>query len=181
MQARAAHQPDVGPRDRQDARRAVRRAGDRADARLRAGLGCERVVGQVRREVAARTPTGPTPGPPPPCGMQKVLCRLRCETSAPNLPGLGQPDERVEVGAVDVDLPAGVVDERAQLGDGVLEDAVRRRVGHHDRGEVVAVRLDLGPQVVHVDVAAAVGLDDDDLAGRPSPRWRRWCRARWPG
>ena len=33
-------------------------------------------------------PTGPTPGPPPPCGMQNVLCRLRWETSPPNSPGL---------------------------------------------------------------------------------------------
>ncbi len=39
----------------------------------------------------ARTPIGPMPGPPPPCGMQKVLCRFRCETSAPNLPGRAMP------------------------------------------------------------------------------------------
>src|SRR6266536_1364097 len=39
----------------------------------------------------ALTATGPTPGPPPPCGMQKVLWRLRCETSAPNQPGLATP------------------------------------------------------------------------------------------
>src|SRR5437764_15311589 len=39
----------------------------------------------------ARTATGPTPGPPPPCGMQNVLCRLRCETSAPNSPGWASP------------------------------------------------------------------------------------------
>src|SRR5882762_9641063 len=37
------------------------------------------------------TATGPTPGPPPPCGMQKVLCRLRCETSAPKDPGRARP------------------------------------------------------------------------------------------
>jgi hypothetical protein len=35
--------------------------------------------------------TGPTPGPPPPCGMQKVLCRLRWLTSAPNSPGAARP------------------------------------------------------------------------------------------
>ena len=80
---------------------------------------------------------------------------------------LGQPDERVEVGAVDVDLAARVVHQGAELGDGVLEDAVRGRVGHHDRGEVVAVGLDLGAQVVHVDVAAGSGLDHDDLHARP--------------
>src|SRR5688500_14042328 len=37
------------------------------------------------------TAHGPTPGPPPPCGMQKVLCRLRCDTSEPHLPGLATP------------------------------------------------------------------------------------------
>src|SRR3712207_8434293 len=39
----------------------------------------------------SRTPIGPTPGPPPPCGMQKVLCRLRWLTSEPNRPGLARP------------------------------------------------------------------------------------------
>ena len=37
------------------------------------------------------TPMGPMPGPPPPWGMQNVLCRFRWETSAPNLPGLARP------------------------------------------------------------------------------------------
>src|SRR5688572_24720882 len=37
------------------------------------------------------TPIGPTPGPPPPCGMQKVLWRLRCDTSPPNRPGAHRP------------------------------------------------------------------------------------------
>src|SRR5690606_28707414 len=37
------------------------------------------------------TAHGPTPGPPPPCGMQKVLCRLRWLTSEPHLPGLATP------------------------------------------------------------------------------------------
>ena len=95
--------------------------------------------------------------------MQKVLCRLRCETSAPNWPGRATPDQRVEVGAVDVHLAAGLVHQPAQLGDVLLEDAVRRRVGHHDGREAVAVLLDLGPQVVQVDVAALVAGDDHDL------------------
>ena len=37
------------------------------------------------------TPIGPMPGPPPPCGMQKVLCRFRWQTSAPISPGLQSP------------------------------------------------------------------------------------------
>src|SRR4051812_34400602 len=39
----------------------------------------------------AATPIGPTPGPPPPCGMQNVLCRLRWQTSAPIVAGGGRP------------------------------------------------------------------------------------------
>src|SRR5690606_10946579 len=42
----------------------------------------------ARRDLTAH---GPTPGPPPPCGMQKVLCRFRCDTSEPHLPGLATP------------------------------------------------------------------------------------------
>mmetsp|Transcript_17459 Transcript_17459/g.66039 ORF Transcript_17459/g.66039 Transcript_17459/m.66039 type:complete len:206 (-) Transcript_17459:539-1156(-) len=37
------------------------------------------------------TPMDPTPGPPPPCGMQKVLCRFRWQTSAPIRPGEVRP------------------------------------------------------------------------------------------
>src|SRR5665213_187902 len=37
------------------------------------------------------TPIGPTPGPPPPCGMQNVLCRFKWQTSAPINPGEVKP------------------------------------------------------------------------------------------
>ena len=40
---------------------------------------------------SATTQTGPTPGPPPPCGMQNVLCRFRWLTSPPNSPGAATP------------------------------------------------------------------------------------------
>ena len=32
-------------------------------------------------------PTAPEPGPPPPCGVEKVLCRFRWTTSNPISPG----------------------------------------------------------------------------------------------
>src|SRR3546814_19341864 len=44
-----------------------------------------------------RTATGPTPGPPPPCGMQNVLCRLRCDPSPPNSPGLASPSRALKL------------------------------------------------------------------------------------
>ena len=56
----------------------------------RAGSGCPGCEGRYGARWA-RTPTGPTPGPPPPCGMQNVLCRLRWDTSPPNSPGWAYP------------------------------------------------------------------------------------------
>jgi hypothetical protein len=49
--------------------------------------------------------------------MQNVLCRLRCDTSAPKCPGAARPYQGIEVGAVHVDLAAVLVDHGADLGD----------------------------------------------------------------
>ena len=37
------------------------------------------------------TPTAPAPGPPPPCGVEKVLCRFMWMTSKPMSPGRTLP------------------------------------------------------------------------------------------
>src|SRR5690606_29020627 len=65
--------------------------------------------------------------------------------------------------SVHVDLAAGLVHRGADVGDVLLEHAVRRRVGDHQHGELVAVLLDLGAQVLDVDLAVVGGPDDDDL------------------
>jgi hypothetical protein len=75
---------------------------------------------------------------------------------------LGQPDQRVEVRAVDVDLAAGVVHRGADVADADLEHAVGAGVGDHQRGQALAVLVDLRAQVVEVDVAGRRGADDDD-------------------
>ena len=77
------------------------------------------------------TPMGPTPGPPPPWGMQNVLCRFKWLTSDPNSPGLATPDQSIEVGTVGVHLSAGVVDQLADFSNGVLVHTVSGRVGDH--------------------------------------------------
>jgi len=60
---------------------------------------------------------------------------------------------RVHVSAVHVDLATAGVDELADVDDGLLEDAVRRGVGDHERGELVGVLGRLGREVGHVHVA----------------------------
>ena len=135
-----AHQPDVGPRDRQDAGRAARRRADRADAR-RAGpaSGCSGWLGRYGAR-CARTADRADARAAAAVRDAERLVQVEVRDVAAELARAGRsPTQRVEVGAVDVDLAAGVVHERAELGDGVLVDAVRRRVGDHDRGEVVGV------------------------------------------
>ncbi len=40
---------------------------------------------------SSHTETGPLPGPPPPCGVENVLCKLNCITSTPISAGLTLP------------------------------------------------------------------------------------------
>ena len=49
------------------------------------------VLGLKKGANAAESTTGPAPGPPPPCGVEKVLCRLMCMQSTPRSPGRTRP------------------------------------------------------------------------------------------
>ena len=129
-----------------------------------AGVG-QRVAGQERHQVLAdadRADARAAAAVRDAEGLVQVeVADVGAEPARP-----GQPDHRVEVRAVDVDLAAGVVHRRADLADLGLEHPVRRRVGDHDRGEPLGVLVDLGAQVGEVDVAVLVaGHDDDPHAG----------------
>ncbi len=54
------------------------------------GIGCTTWLAMNGARWAFR-PIGPMPGPPPPCGMAKVLCRFMWLTSAPMWPGEVRP------------------------------------------------------------------------------------------
>ena len=71
---------------------------------------------------------------------------------------LAQTHQRVEVGAVQIDLAPPFVDHAADVGDGFLEHAVGGRIGDHQRAETVAGPVRLGAQVVQVDVALVVAV-----------------------
>ncbi len=91
------------------------------------------------------------------------LVQVQVRDVAAELARLGQPDEGVEVGAVDVDLAAGGVDGVADLADVGVVHTVGGRVGDHDRGQRVLVQLDLGVQVGVVDRAVGGGGHDNNL------------------
>ena len=79
---------------------------------------------------------------------------------------------RVEVGAVVVERPARRVDQAGDLGDVLVEETERVGVGQHQAGDLVGVRVDLRPQVVHLDPAALVGRDLDRLVAGHRDRGR---------
>ena len=108
------------------------------------------------------------------------LVQVQVRYVRPELSRLGHADEGVEVGAVEVDLPAELVHDGADVDDAVLEHAVRRRIGDHQRRQPVGVVVRLCLEVVEVDVAVLVALDDDDPQARHrgAGRVRPVCRCR---
>ena len=95
--------------------------------------------------------------------------------------GPRQPDLRVHVGAVEIDLSAMAVNDVADIADVLLEHAMRRGIGDHHGGEVFRMLLRLGAEIVDVDVAARRRRRSPPPPCRPC--WRRpdWCRARRRG
>ena len=114
--------------------------------------GSERMAGQERREVL-RDADRPHAGTAAAVRDAERLVQVEVADVGADVAGRGEADLRVHVRAVHVDLAAVLVDDLADLADALLEHAVRRRVGDHQRAEVVACGCGLGAQVGEVDVA----------------------------
>ena len=93
--------------------------------------------------------------------------------------GFGNANLRVEIRAVHINLAAVVVNNLTRLLHPLFVHAMCRRVGDHERGEVVAIRFGLCLQVGNIDIAVVVAghqhnLHADHLrAGGISPMRRR--------
>ena len=85
----------------------------------------EMCAGQVRREMLANRHRAHA-GAASAVRNAERLVQVQVRHVRAELARLGEPDQGVEVGAVDVDLPAGVVHLRAQRGDAGLVDASLR-------------------------------------------------------
>ena len=94
-------------------------------------------------------------------GNAEGLVQVQVRHVAAELARGAEADHGVHVGAVDVHLAAVVMNDAADFADAFFEHAVGRRVGDHQRGEVLAVLDGLGAQVFDVDVAAGIAGGDD--------------------
>ena len=129
----------------------------------------------------AATATGPTPGPPPPCGMQNVLCRFRCETSPPNSPGRARPTSAFRFAPSMYTWPPASCTRSQTSRTSLLVHAVRGRVGDHDRRDLGAVLVELGAQVVELDRRRRPPSPPPRPACPRAPPRPRWCRGPTPG
>ena len=94
------------------------------------------------------------------------LVEVEVTDVSPDVARAAEPDHRVHVGAVEIDLAPMLVDDRADVLDALLEHAVRARIGHHEGGEVRRMLLRLRAQVGHIDVPLRIGLHDHHLHPR---------------
>ena len=110
--------------------------------------------------IAAVTPQAPAAGPPQPCGVEKVLCRLKWQTIEARLARARDAQEAVGVGLVIGAEPAGRVDEVDEFHDARIEDARVLRVGDEQRGGALG---DGGFQRFEIGIAIRIGMQGDDL------------------
>ena len=81
------------------------------------------------------------------------LVQIQVRNIAAELARRTDPDHRIHIGAVDVNLPPVLMNQFAYFGYIVFKYTVGRRIGDHDRSQVIAVLLALGPEVIHIDIA----------------------------
>ena len=92
--------------------------------------------------------------------LRERLVEVDVDDVEAHVPWPGAAHDRVQIGAVVVEGAAGVVHDRGDLLDVLVEQAERVRVGEHQAGGVVA---GLRAQIVDVDPAALVRFELDHL------------------
>ncbi len=93
--------------------------------------------------------------------MQIEVADVSPESSRPTETDLG-----IEIGSIEVDLPAVAMHHRTDLTDPWLEDTVRGGVGHHQSGETVAELLSPGRQIIQIDVPLVIAGHRHHLQAR---------------
>ena len=128
-------------------------------------------------------PDGSDSGSSPTVGYAEGFVEVQVRDVSTELSGSCHTDERIEVGAVDVNLSPYRMDFFTDCRDPFFEHAMGRWVGDHDRRDFGSILLDLLIQVQQVDVSLGVACDDDDLhVGHLSAGWigavgRAWDQA----
>ena len=160
-QAFAGHHQNVDIGDGQDRRRAERRRRHRPD-RPRLGAVARGVARQERRQMRF---DADRPHSRAAAAMRNAerLVQVEMADIGAVIAGPRQPDLRVHVGAVEIDLSAMAMHDVADLADVLLEHPVGGGIGDHHGGEIFRMLRRLGAQIIDVDVAARIARHHHDL------------------
>ena len=142
-----AEHGDVGPRDEQDRRAAIRCRRHRPN-----GLAAARLDNRMPRQKRHKLLGGadwPHAWATAAVGYGEGLVQVKMADVRPQIrPDGTGPTCAFMLAPSMYNLPAVLVDHVADVADFFLENAVRRRVGHHQGGEAVAVLLSFCSEVV---------------------------------
>ena len=125
----------------------------------------KRVGGKERGEVLGNG-DGANPGTAAAVRDAEGLVKVEVTSIGTEIARAADADEGVEVGAIEIDLAASLVDLFAKVTNASFENTVGGGIGDHGRGDAGAVFLNLGVEVGEVDVAGGIaGHGDDAEAG----------------
>ena len=110
-------------------------------------------------------------------GNAKGLVQVQMAHVNADFPGPAQSDQGIHIGTVHIDLPARLMDNRADFADGLFKHPVGRWIRHHQGRQPLAVCIGFRPQVRQVDIALVVTGDDDHVqTGHNCAGWIRSMR-----
>ena len=111
-------------------------------------------------------PYRPDPGSPTTVRDRKRLVQVEVRNVRTERTRLRQAHQRVQVGAVDVHLPTGLVHSRTDLPHRFFEYAVGRWIRDHQRGQILPMLVDLRLQIGQVYISGLVARHDNNMHTR---------------
>ena len=75
---------------------------------------------------------------------------------------LSQPNQSIQIGAIDIHLSATFVNDATDVSNTVFENSVSRWIRHHDCGEFVASGVNLGLQFNQVHISLFIARNNNN-------------------
>ena len=163
-QAVPTHHQAIGPRNRQQRGRSER------GSRNRPVAGCW-IAGQMGNQVFFHA-NWPHARPTATMRDTERLMQIKVADVAAKIAGARQPDHRVHICAVNIDLPTVVVGDLAHIGHSFFKNPVGRWIGDHTCRKVIGVLFRHGPKVVQINVTIRGRLNWHNLPSNHMGRRR---------
>ena len=96
----------------------------------------------------------------------ECLVQIEMANVCANLARSHQPNERIEIRSVHIDLTAMLMHDFAEFANAFFEDAVGARIGDHARCQILRMLVCLRAQICEINIALIVALDRHNIHSR---------------